>query len=80
MRKRFLALLIGALVLVLSAGVGLSAAAGASSAARKGNEVKPHEHNFKSTLNVREEKLKKKALEMQLAGKVSKDARVVQVA
>ena len=80
MRKRFLALLIGALVLVLSAGVGLSAAAGASSAARKGNEVKPQEHNFKSTLNVREEKLKKKALEMQLAGKVSKDAKVVQVA
>ena len=80
MRRHFLTLLAGALVVVLSAGVGLSAAAGASSAARKGNDVQPQKHNFKSTLNLREEKLKKTALEMQLAGKVSKDAKVVQVA
>ena len=80
MRRPFLALLIGALVVVLSVGVGLSAAAGSATSAATGEDVKPQKHNFKSSLNIREEKLRKKAIEMKLAGKVPKDAKVVQVA
>src|SRR6187455_1283721 len=62
------------------AGVGLSAAAGSATSAATGKDVKPQKHNFKSSLTIREEKLRRKAIEMKLAGKVSKDARVVQVA
>ncbi len=56
MRRQFLALLTGALVLVLSGGVGLSAAAGSATSAATGKDVKPQKHNFKSSLNIREEK------------------------
>ena len=82
MRRQFLALRIGALVVVLSAGVGLSAAAdNATSAANKGKESSHRStKNFQSSLNIREQKLRKSAIEMKLAGKVSKDAKVVQVA
>jgi immune inhibitor A len=53
----------------------------ASNLANKGKpEVKPQKHNFLSKLNVREQKLRQKALEMKLEGKVPQDAKVVQVA
>ena len=53
----------------------------ASSAANKGKpDVKPQKHNFLSKLNVREQKLRQKALELKLEGKVPKDAKVVEVA
>ena len=81
MRKQLLALRIGALVVVLSAGVGFAAAAdSASSAANKDKDFKPQKHNFKTELNVREQQLRMKAIEMRLEGKVPKDAKVVQVA
>ena len=81
MRRQFLALLIGALVVVLSAGVGLSAAAGASSAARKGNN---DQAGAGTTSRARSTSVRRSSRRRpsrcSSAGKVETDAKVVRSA
>jgi len=78
MRKHFLALLTGALVLVLSAGVGLSVAgtqaSGADPATFRGTD------NLTSPLAEKQAALRAKAFEMQAKGQIAKGAKVGKVA
>jgi immune inhibitor A len=77
MRRHFLALVLGALVLALSVGAGGSIAASDNG---KGEERGNKEHDLKSPLGDKQRGLRKAALEMKLEGKVAKDAKIVQVA
>ncbi len=78
MRKPFLALLSGALIVVLSVGVGASTAA--SSAAAAGDPATRAKDNLESPLGKKQAALKEKGLAMKLQGKVAQDAKVVKVA
>ena len=78
MRKRFLALLTGALVLVLSAGVGLSVAgttaSGADPASFAGTD------NLSHPLGEKQEALKQVALQKVAKGEIPKGTKVGKVA
>jgi immune inhibitor A len=75
MRKRFLALLIGALVLVLSIGVSGSLAAATDKDPAKGGK-----DNLDHPLGTKQAALHAKGLAMKLAGKIPADAKVAKVA
>lgn len=77
MRRGFLALLTGALILVLSIGVGGSLAA---SAAKDKDPAKGGKDDMEHPLGKKQRELRAKALEMKLTGKVKPDAKVVKVA
>ena len=81
MRKRFLALLTGALVLVLSAGVGLSVAAGPASGGKgKADQTSARVHNFESPLSKQQSADRAQAKQLLLEGKIKKDAKVAKLA
>lgn len=77
MRRSFIALVLGALVLVLSVGAGGSIAANDNG---KGEERGNKEHDLKSPLSEKQRALRKQGLEMKLEGKIAKDAKVARVA
>ncbi len=81
MRKRFLALLTGALALVLSAGVGLSVAAGPASGGKgKADQTSARVHNFESPLSKQQSADRAQAKQLLLEGKIKKDAKVAKLA
>ena len=77
MRKQFLTLLIGALVLALSVGAGFSVAA---PDAGQGRDENQNAHDMKSPRSEKQRELRKRGLELKLEGKIAKDAKVGQVA
>ncbi len=80
MRRQFLALLTGALVLVLSVGVGLSIAAGKPSSTHGATDQVGYAHNIDSSLSTKRKELRQQAVEMKLAGKVKPGQNVVKIA
>jgi len=78
MRKPFLALLSGALIVVLSVGVGASTAG--SSAAAAGDPTVRAKDNLTSPLAEKQATLRAKALQLQVQGKIPKGAKVGKVA
>ena len=81
MRRQFLALLTGALVLALSVGAGLSVAAGAASGGKgKAEEAPAQAHTLDGPLSEKRRELRQKAVEMKLAGKVKAGQKVVKIA
>jgi immune inhibitor A len=80
MRRQFLALLSGALVLALSVGVSLSVAGTAPSSAAADPASVRGTDNLDHPLGVEQASLRATALEQKLNGKVAKDAKVVKVA
>ena len=77
MRKRFLALVTGALVLVLSVGVGVSIAAAPGQDA---DPAKGGKHDLDHPLGTKQRELRATALEMKLKGKFPAGAKVGKVA
>ena len=75
MRRSFLALLLGALVLVLSVGVGASVAMSPQEAA--GPQAGPHD--LVGPLGLKQRELRARAVQMQLEGDISKNADVAKV-
>jgi immune inhibitor A len=81
MRRQFLALLTGALVLALSVGAGFSVAAGAASGGKgKADEAPGHAHSLDGPLSEKRRELRQQAMEMKLAGKVQPGQKVVKLA
>jgi immune inhibitor A len=81
MRRHFLALLSGALVLVLSIGVGVSVAAGPASGGKGTADQAPSRvHNFESPLSKQQSADRAKAKQLLLEGKVEKGAKVAKLA
>jgi len=79
MRKQFLALLTGALVVVLTVGVGASTAGGGG--APRAGETAPHGvDNLRNPLAEKQQALRQTALEMQARGQIPQGAKVGQVA
>ena len=77
MRRHFLALLLGALALVLSIGVGGSIAA---STANDKDPAKGGKDNLEHPLGKKQAALHAKGLAMKLEGKIPADAKVAKVA
>ncbi len=77
MRRKFLALLLGALVLVLSIGISVSMAA---STANDKDPAKGAKDDLEHPLGKHQRELRAKGVAMKLAGKVKPDAKVVKVA
>jgi len=75
MRKTFLALLTGALVVVLSVGVGASIASSPQAA----NGPQPGPHDLVGPLGLKQRELRAKAVQLQLQGDISKNASVAKV-
>jgi immune inhibitor A len=80
MRRQFLALLSGALVLALSVGVGLSVAGTAPSSSGADPAGAAGTDNLDHPLGVEQAERRATALEQKLSGKVPKNAKVVKVA
>ena len=81
MRRQFLALLSGALILALSVGVGISVAAGSAAGGKgKADDAPGQAHNLDGPLSAKQRELRQKAVEMKLAGKVKAGQKVVKVA
>ena len=79
MRKQFLALLTGALVVVLFVGVGASTA-GSGAAPKAGEPIARGADSLPNPLADKQDALRAKALEMQVKGQIPRDAKVGKVA
>ena len=77
MRKHFLALTVGALVLAMTVGVGATVAGNAKG---KDKEPKGGIHNLDGPFSQKQRALKQRAAELKLAGKVKKGQKVARVA
>jgi len=79
MRRSFTALVVGALVLALSVGAGVSIAAndnGKGQSDDKGNKA----HDLKSPRSDKQRALRQQGLELKLQGKIPKDSKIARVA
>lgn len=79
MRKLIRLGVAAAFVLVLAVPTGALSASGGS-AAKGDRDARPRKHDFETKLSIREHRMREKALNMKLAGKVAAGAKVVQVA
>jgi immune inhibitor A len=80
MRRQFLALLTGALVLVLSVGVGISAAGNTTTSAASAPDGAPVSDNLPHPLGEKQQALRQVALQKLAAGKIPAGTKVGQVA